>query len=58
MRVTLAIMLANEVILAIATLTSRLDFLEIAGQSELLWQRAVSSVKGRAVGEWTDLIIC
>lgn len=40
------------------TLTSRLYFLEIAGQSELLWQRAVSSVKGRAVGEWTDLIIC
>lgn len=39
-------------------ITSRLHFLGITRQPELLWQRAVSSVKGRAVGEWTDLVIC
>jgi len=41
-----------------AKVISRATFVAIAGQSDLLWQHAINSARGRTMGEWADIIIC
>ncbi len=41
-----------------AQVASNATFVAIAGQSDLLWQHAINSARGRTIGEWADIIIC